>query len=538
MFSALREFSGCGKTTYIAKQVRASAERFGSSSVLVASLTTAAAAEAAGRDLPIPPSMVGTLHAHAYRCLDKPVIADSPKGIKVWNDVAPSGWQIGETEVDLDEAALEGTWRGETEGDELLSRYQLLRQMRRDRELWPFAVRRFALKWEAFKAETSMLDFTDLIETALTDVAYAPGMPSSILIDEAQDMSRLEMALVRAWSKEAEQVIVVGDPDQNLYEWRGADPKVFQEPAIPAERTKVLRQSYRVPRLIFEEARRWVRRINDRVDVDWSPREDDGEVARESGFEWQAPIALADAVEADVEAERSVMILASCRYMLAPVIAELKSRALPFWNPYRTKQGQWNPLRRGSESRRTAVDRVLAYLRPEAEVWSDLARLWYHDDVFAFADVLDSKTSGLRRGAKAWLKGRCDGGAGEISLDELLAHVFEDDALTRAFAGDLDWFETSLLKSKAKTLALPIEIARQRGGRALFEKPRCVVGTIHSVKGGEADAVYLLPDISSRAWPNWIARPAPIVRAFYVGMTRARHKLVLCGSRSTSRVDW
>src|SRR5579862_1388839 len=45
---------GTGKTTYLSKQVKNAAERFGSDSVLVTSFTRAAAAELVGRDLPLP----------------------------------------------------------------------------------------------------------------------------------------------------------------------------------------------------------------------------------------------------------------------------------------------------------------------------------------------------------------------------------------------------------------------------------------------------------------------------------------------------
>ena len=57
------------------------------------------------------------------------------------------------------------------------------------------------------------------------------------------------------------------------------------------------------------------------------------------------------------------------------------------------------------------------------------------------------------------------------------------------------------------------------------------MGTIHSVKGGEADVVYLFPDLSVSGMDEWdgtVEQRAPIYRLFYVGMTRARETLVLC----------
>lgn len=68
------------------------------------------------------------------------------------------------------------------------------------------------------------------------------------------------------------------------------------------------------------------------------------------------------------------------------------------------------------------------------------------------------------------------------------------------------------------------------------EAPRLWVGTIHSVKGAEADVVYLWPDISYAATRD---DPDAVRRVFYVGMTRAREKVVLCApSRTDLTVQW
>jgi superfamily I DNA/RNA helicase len=64
----------------------------------------------------------------------------------------------------------------------------------------------------------------------------------------------------------------------------------------------------------------------------------------------------------------------------------------------------------------------------------------------------------------------------------------------------------------------------------LRNPPRVTVGTIHSVKGGEADVVYLFPDLSRAAWQqmrNSQEGMDSAVRVGYVGATRAREQLVI-----------
>ena len=91
---------GTGKTSEVAKQVGA-AVRAGKH-VVVASLTRAAAAEAAGRDMPIGKESVGTLHSLAYRALGARDIADSPKMLAEWNKEHPFDTLTGGRDVDAD----------------------------------------------------------------------------------------------------------------------------------------------------------------------------------------------------------------------------------------------------------------------------------------------------------------------------------------------------------------------------------------------------------------------------------------------------
>ena len=70
--------------------------------MVVASLTRAAAAEAAGRDMPIGRESVGTLHSFAYRALGAQDIADSPKMLAEWNKEYPHDTLTGGRDVDSD----------------------------------------------------------------------------------------------------------------------------------------------------------------------------------------------------------------------------------------------------------------------------------------------------------------------------------------------------------------------------------------------------------------------------------------------------
>lgn len=64
-----------------------------------------------------------------------------------------------------------------------------------------------------------------------------------------------------------------------------------------------------------------------------------------------------------------------------------------------------------------------------------------------------------------------------------------------------------------------------------MERPKVVVGTIHSVKGGEADTVIVFPDLAwveQRTIEESRSEEEKMIRKFYVAITRTKDKLFIC----------
>jgi superfamily I DNA/RNA helicase len=73
----------------------------------------------------------------------------------------------------------------------------------------------------------------------------------------------------------------------------------------------------------------------------------------------------------------------------------------------------------------------------------------------------------------------------------------------------------------------------------LKQTPRAIVGTIHSVKGGEADVVFLFPDLSrsaAKAYDGQGSTRDSVIRLFYVGVTRAREAVYICEPASNMMI--
>ena len=528
---------GTGKTRYLTTQAERAGEKYGPEGVAACSLTKAAAQELASRVEEIPANQVGTLHAHAFRGLEQPALAETPEALAEWNlhveTVAPA-LRIGRAGIDRElDPTIEGLDARATDGERLLAELSTRRARMEDPETYRGPLARFAELWGEWKRKSGRLDFTDLIERAIRDLDACPGRPAVMLLDEAQDLSRLEFELARRWGSATEQLVVCGDPFQNLYEWRGADPEAFWGGEVASER--VLGQSYRLPRAVHAYASEWSRRLTTWRDIAFEPTDEEGEVRSlsdpRSRPTYRQPAPLLPEIQRDLDAGLDVMVLASCAFMLEPLERQLREAGIPFHNPYRPKQGAWNPLR--------GAGRLLAFLRPQPEVWGEEHRLWTWRDLDLWLDPLESKAA-LERGAKTLVQSKLapdllgdvpDSADQPAPLDLALSLVKEDQR-EKAGWGDVEWWAANLRERERRRYSYPLEVYRRRGGRALREPPRLVLGTIHSVKGGEADSVYVFPDLSRAALPTaggpaTPRLPDPVVRLFYVAFTRSRRRLTL-----------
>mgnify|MGYP003652418468 FL=1 len=527
---------GTGKTTTLSRKATEAAKKFGSKGVLITSLTKAAAVEAAGRNIPIAKESIGTLHAHAYAALGCPDIADTPENLRVFSELFPvyemtpaGGFKIGDSPDEMT--------RMRSLGDELMSKYQLLRATLKPRESWSSEIIRFARAWELFKEDNHFLDFEDLIEVAANDVGHAPGDPMVIYGDEAQDWSPSEYRLCLQWAKEAKALVLFGDWDQALYVWRGSDPNLLKTLDVPQDRRNILSQSYRVPRQVHALAQKWIRKVSDRDDIKYEPRDEEGEV-RKLQVSYRFPRQCVEDCKRYIGEGKTVMFLASCAFMLKPLIAELRDAGVPFHNPYRVKNGLWNPMR--------GVRRVIDYLRPDEEAFGDEARAWTWPELWRWIDIVSAKN--MVHGMKSSvMKYAANPSLKDTPVASDIQKAIElGDSL---FREGVEWWKggdpkalMKLVTGRHKRLVdFASRIAEKQGKEALTEKPRVIVSTVHGVKGAEADVVYCFPDLSPHGYEQFEGGGEPrneVLRLFYVAFTRARESVVLLAPNNRFAVDW
>jgi DNA helicase II / ATP-dependent DNA helicase PcrA len=516
---------GSGKTTFLAKQVLTAADTHGPGSIAIVSFTNAAAAEIADpkHGLPLAKHQIGTLHSFAYHAIGLPPLLETGKHLKQWNEhieKKDNRFTLGSNEKDPDD--LEPMQKHETEGDRIFAKVNILRNKLIPRQLWAFDERSFMREWEAWKTEMNGIDFTDMLEIALRDVDRIPWNPSIGLHDEANDSSRLMLALWGKWARHMDYDIIAGDADQVLYSWAGVDPGAFLDLPIADTHKRYRLRSYRCPKLVTDYANSVIQQCQKRDPISMLPRLDEsgdiveGELRRISARIDYPEAALRDA-EIYLSQGKSVAFLTTCSYMLRNLIAVLRKGAYPFHNKFRRKRGDWNPLFAGRGT--STSTRILSFLNTGGDLWSvKQLRDWIE---IVEADGI------LARGAKK-----------EIANFE--GELISMDDCKRWFAPcwpipacqDLDWLETHILNSKQKVAKYPLSVMRTHGIEALKKEPMITVGTIHSVKGATFDVVYLFPDLSMPGMEAWWSDRDSVLRTWYVGSSRSRESLILCSPSS------
>ena len=123
--------------------------------------------------------------------------------------------------------------------------------------------------------ESNALDFDDLLlktveifeQSERVRTKYATQF-RFVMVDEYQDTNRPQYLLIRRLAEIHRNLCVVGDPDQSIYKWRGADLKNILdfETDFPEARIVKLERNYRSTQIILDAASAVIRQNRNRKD--------------------------------------------------------------------------------------------------------------------------------------------------------------------------------------------------------------------------------------------------------------------------------
>jgi DNA helicase-2/ATP-dependent DNA helicase PcrA len=387
---------------------------------------------------------------------------------------------------------------------------------------WDSETKSFSRCWTEWKHAEGYKDFTDLLEDGLHSGEQHPDNPACGFLDEGQDCTPLQLELFRLWGRSMKYTEIAFDDDQSIYSYMGAEPELLLK--SNPDRKNYLTQSYRLPRSVAGFSSRFISRCSVREKKTIKPRDTEGKIIR-------APICYKYPEEVHLwmrKYQGTILILASCGYMLWPMMSYLRDEGIPFCNPYRTSRTDWNPLRTSS------VSRLIAFLAPDGN------RLWTRDEFGLWAEHVESAFvfhPGKKEEAIKFA------GKDDMTLKDLLNLIPEKilgKLLNMKGTEAATWYARNTIQSKRESYEYPLKVYRRFGMDGLQKEPSIRLGTIHSAKGGQADNVILFPDLSRQGMMCYSGTQKErdsVIRQLYVGMTRAYDTLVLADPSGVNFVE-
>ena len=425
------------------------------------------------------------------------------------------------------------------------------------------------------------LDFDDLINKTLELMLDHPPVLSYyrerfqyVLVDEYQDTNRAQYELVRLISLRHRNLCVVGDDDQSIYGWRGADVRNILdfEKDYPDAKVIRLEQNYRSTGIILDAANQVIAHNADRKDKRlWTEAEDGDKIRSYTAVDEQdEALWVAGRIQ---ELRRGGTDIGSVAILYrnnaqSRVVEEMLMRA---GIPYRIFGGQ-------KFYERKEVKDILAYLRVIVNPSDDLSlrriinipkRALGETTVQALEahaaekgiplySTLEDPPEGLNKRARGSLQAFAELMTmltvmkDSLPLAEYIDYLIDQTGLERQYAkenteeaqsrmeniaefrGAVTAFaqlsEESSLEDYLENVALVTDL--DRSGEA---GDTVTMMTLHSAKGLEFDHVFIVgteenifPSARSLDDPGRLEEER---RLMYVGITRARKALCLTRAR-------
>ncbi|MCS6861166.1 MAG: DNA helicase PcrA [Abditibacteriales bacterium] len=149
---------------------------------------------------------------------------------------------------------------------------------------WDKMVARVYARYQERLRQNRALDFDDLLMQAVELLRTNEEMASYyqerfryVLVDEFQDVSYAQYRLVELLARKHRNICVVGDDDQSIYSWRGADVRLILafESDYPDAKIIKLEQNYRSTQPILDAAWHVIRHNQRRADKRlWTERKE------------------------------------------------------------------------------------------------------------------------------------------------------------------------------------------------------------------------------------------------------------------------
>jgi DNA helicase-2/ATP-dependent DNA helicase PcrA len=432
-------------------------------------------------------------------------------------------------------------------------------------------------RYEELKRTAAVVDFDDMLVRALRAVRKDAKIRGAVarrarylLVDEFQDTNSLQMELLKTILDRSGNLTAVGDEDQSIYRWRGAelDNILSFEKFFPGARIVALEENYRSSAPILTVAGGLIAANRGRRGKRLFTNREGGEPVR-------LHIAADERGEARWVADQVASAGGQCALDEIAVLMRTNAQTRPFEEEFTRRRVPYRVIGGLRFWQRAEIKDALAYLRlavrpddllslervvnvPARGIGAatmDVLRAAAETAGLSLPEAARSLPEGLSPRARLSLEDffsildEAPGRREDLTPGDFVGWLLEATGLFAMYEGEAE--DRVARRENLQQLAAAVAEAAARGQEleefldaiALLEEDdddraeeAIALMTLHSAKGLEFETVFvagledgLLPHANSRDEPEELEEER---RLAYVGMTRARTRLALTGARS------
>jgi len=375
----------------------------------------------------------------------------------------------------------------------------------------------------------------------------------AIFVDEFQDVNLVQYNIVRLLTKNHKNITVVGDAQQNIYEWRGSDfrfIKKFQEDYNP--HIVFLSKNYRSSSYIVNIANK----VSENLDLDLTfqmkaHHELQGHIKIEKLFDQEEEIEkILDYIQKIKQEEESIGILYRLNIQRIPLELSLIDNNIPYHVAGKRSLWEvWNTLLENLNEKDSAFIKSTIYLTAGKSIPSEVFFTAYEDIMEEDLDILldwqDKKTISPDDIKKTKFIGKMNSIKKMVSYNKSLpkeGFFFNINIKQYPLKIQQLWKEFNFYIKKARTAKQFIYRLYKSKKLTSTNNPHITLSTIHMAKGLEWDTVFIL-DVNNGILPTTKEKEKDILEAmriiqsadnieeekrlFYTAITRAKRNLFI-----------
>ena len=270
--------------------------------------------------------------------------------------------------------------------------------------------------YEERKDQMLALDFDDLLLRTIQILKEFPEIRAKwlkridhVLIDEFQDTNDVQFVLVKLLMDDHTNLYVVGDPDQTIYTWRGANQNIILQfnKTFPLAETLILDRNYRSTKEILDHANKLIAHNKKRVPKDLYTESEVGDPIKVECLRSRDE----EATFVANEIENIIRKYPNTTYRNIAILYRAAYLTLPFENEFMRRKIPYQIFGGIKFFQRKEIKDVLAYFR----------LIYNHEDDLSFERIVNVPRRGIGDSAMDILKAEKE--AEKLSYFEYLDNI-------------------------------------------------------------------------------------------------------------------